>query len=120
MRSEIRDTMSAEAEAAHIETEQLALANKHDLDIQKQLTEKKALDAEYEALVQQEKDLAQKHRDELYELRRVAEDQVMAINNAAVAAAETAKKIAHEVAEVEKKHHYEKGEARCQPPSLES
>ena len=138
LRSELRETMAKEAEAAHTESDQLALANKYDLDTQKQITEGKGLQAEYDKLVAEEEALAVRQREELYQIKATYQDQVMAMNDQVsrqtplplpvsllplpdlawadgrsrcqvIRATETWKQMKKDRMEIEAKHHYEKG-----------
>lgn len=109
LRAELRETMAAEAAAAHTESDQLALANKYDLETQKQITEGKGLQEEYEMLVAKERDLAQAQREELYEIKGTLQDQVMAINDQAMRASQQWQEMKKDRAQIEAKHGYEKG-----------
>jgi len=115
LRTEIRDTMAAEAVAAHVESDQLALANKHDMDYNKAFSAAKGLDEQYEALVKQEKSQLQKHRDELYELKDTFQVQVSAMYDQTLRARERAKDLHKNANETEaliltKRHEAEQEE----------
>ena len=101
--------MAAEAAAAYTESDQLALANKHDLDTQKQITEGKGLQAEYDRLVQDERELAQRQRDEMFDKKSTFQEQVMAMNDQTMRAADRWKDLKKQRQEIEQKHHYEAG-----------